>query len=193
MSIAIAWDSLALFHELLVGIAISGFSALALNMSRPRVNLIFGRANNSRNVVSGPSIEANVEISDTEIYVEKFFLQNVGKKPATNVEFVLSDFPSDISVWQPRETEFKSIEKGHCLIKIPQIAPLELVIVDCAYINQRPASVTSVKCAEVVGKEVPFTTYRRWPPVFHYVMQAFMLLGFAFIVLNVVKILGVTL
>ena len=67
------------------------------------------------------------------------------------------------------------------MIKIPRVAPSELVIIDCVYINMRAAFITSVKCSEVLGKEVPFQTIRKFPKLVEYALSIGLILGIAFI------------
>ena len=175
------WNSVAPFQTQLVSLALTLIGAFVVWLCRARVKLIYGRANNSLNRVSVQSSEHSQQSTYTEIYVEKFFLQNVGRKSATDVEFVLSNFPTDINIFQPREAEFKQVGKGDCMIKIPKIAPSELVIIDCVYINMQAAYITSVKCAEVLGKEVPFQTIRKFPKFVEYALLVCLILGIAFI------------
>ena len=182
------WVTLDPVHEELIGLAFTLLAACLHFFFRQRVNLIYGRANNSRNFISLPTKDEARNGSHTEIYTEKFFLQNIGRKPATNVEFVLSNFPADISVWQPRDVEYKNIEKGHCLVAIPQMAPHELVIVDCVYLNQRAAFVASVKCVECVGNEVPFWTVRRFSWWINAMIAALMFFGVAYLLQIVFKL-----
>ncbi|NOR30774.1 MAG: hypothetical protein GQ539_06725 [Sulfitobacter sp.] len=176
------WGAFSEFQSNIVGLGFTLAATLIIYMFRSKVKLIYGRANNSRNVVFTPHVEDSSQSSTNEIYVEKFFLQNVGRKTATGVEFVLSSTPSDISIFQPRESEIKIVEKGNCLIKIPQIAPNELVVIDCLYINQRAAWINSVKCAECLASEVAFWTVRRFSNSFNWSAAALFLLGVAFIV-----------
>ena len=175
------WNSVAPFQTQLVSLALSLIGLFVVWLCRARVKLIYGRANNSLNNVSVPSSENSQQSTNTEIYVEKFFLQNVGRKPATDVEFVLSNIPTDINIYQPREAEFIKVGKGDCMIKIPRVAPSELVIIDCVYINMRAAFITSVKCSEVLGKEVPFQTIRKFPKLVEYALSIGLILGIAFI------------
>ena len=160
-------------------LAITLVATLVLYLFRTRVKLIYGRANNSINVIKVGALDEAESDRHTEIYVEKYFLQNTGRKTATNVEFILSSFPTDISVFQPRDVEYKAVEKGHCLVKIPQIAPWELVVIDCAYINQRAAWVSSVKCAEALGREVRFWTVRQFNKWVNLLILIVLLLGLA--------------
>jgi len=175
------WSVFAPLQGELTSLAVTVLASLILYLFRPKVKLIFGRANNSRNVISVPTSDEDGIQHQTEIYVEKYFLQNTGRKPATNVEFVLSSFPTDVSVHQPRDVQYKSVEKGNCLIQIPQIAPWELVIIDCAYINQRAAWVTSVKCAEALGHEVRFWTVRQFSNWFNWCFLILAVFGIAMI------------
>lgn len=174
----------------LIGLAFALVTAALLYFFRSKVKLQYGRANNSRNVVFSTAPDEGGNHSETEIYVEKYFLQNMGRKAATNVEFVLSHYPTDVSVWQPREVEYKNVEKGNCLIKIPQIAPRELIVIDCLYVNREASWVTSVKCAESLGVEVPFWTLRRFPQWVYYCVSILLLLGVASVVQILLKLTG---
>jgi len=132
---------------------------------RPKVKLIWGRSNNSLHFVPTevPAEEKkDTEITDVQIYAEKYFLQNNGKKPATNVEFVLSHTPNNLSIWQSRQYKKSLNPEGNLVVSIPSIAPLELIIIDTVYINRQAATVESVECSEVLGKEVSFFTQRKF-------------------------------
>ena len=103
------WSYLGPLQGELSGLAFSLILVLLLYLLRARVKLVYGRANNSRNVISVPDKVEQGKIIHTEIYVEKFFLQNVGRRVATNVEFILSAHPADIEVWQPRDVAYKTV------------------------------------------------------------------------------------
>ncbi|WP_281966410.1 hypothetical protein [Roseovarius nanhaiticus] len=182
------WAALAPVYDDLTGLAFTLLAAVIFYLFRPKVKLTYGKANNSRNVISVPSTDESSTPTTTEIYAEKFFLKNNGKKPATSVEFALSDFPADISVWQPRQTKYERVEKGNCLISIPQIAPGELIIIDCVYLNQRAAFVASVKCAECLGKEVPFWVTRRFSNWVNWLALILMIFGVTFILQVILKL-----
>lgn len=154
---------------------------------RPKVKLIWGRPNNSLHMVPIRDEQGN-ETSKVEIYAEKFFLQNTGRKPATNVEFVFrGNTPDDLSLWQPRQYSKAVSPDGALVINIPFLAPFELVIVDAVYINKRAASVESVKCAEALGKVVNFSTNRNFGTIFNAIGLLLVLFGFAFLL----RILGI--
>jgi hypothetical protein len=183
------WGQLAEIHTNVVGLGFTLAATFIVYMFRSKVKLIYGRANNSRNVVFTPHDQDAAQSNANEIYVEKFFLQNVGRKAATGVEFVLSSTPKDISIFQPRESEIRIVEKGNCMIKIPQIAPSELVVIDCLYINQRSAWINSVKCAECLATEVEFWTVRRFSNIFNWSAVVLFILGVAFVAQTLIAII----
>lgn len=184
------WGSLEPVHDQVLGLAFTLLGTTILYLFRARVKLIYGRANNSLNHVSLPNPEGQATVNSLEVCTEKFYLQNLGRQPATDVEFILSDFPTDINVWEPRDVEYKRVAKSNCMVRIPKIAPGELVIIDCVYLNMRAAYVTSVKCSESLGKEVPFQTIRRYPNAFNMTIVALVLLGIAFVFQFVIAVLG---
>ena len=134
---------------------------------RPKVKIIWGRANNSYNTL-------RTDNSQTGVYCEKHYVQNTGRKPATDVEFVYHHAPTEIGIWQARDYAKKQTPEGHFMITIPRIAPRELVIIDSIYINLITADVISVKNGEAVGKRVNFVVNRQ----FGRLMQALFLLLF---------------
>lgn len=166
----------------LIAFGLTLVGTLVAWLLRPKVKLIWGRSNNSLHMV--PAGEKKVEI-----YAEKFFLQNTGRKAATNVEFVLSGKPHDLSVWQPRQYKEETTPDGELVVVIPFVSPGELVIIDTVYIDARAASVMSVKCAEALAKQVPFVTQRRFGPVVTTIVAILMLSGVAFLL----RVLGIML
>lgn len=169
------------FHEQITSFFFSLLGAYFIYRLRAKTVLNFGRANNSLNelVMTDPNNPS--QTNRTEIYCEKFFVQNTGRKTATEIEFVLSSWPNHVSIWQPRAVKYESVGAGNCMISIPRMAPRELVVIDCVYINKVAASVVSVKCADVLGKEVQFQTVRRYPPFVNFSAFLLWILGFAFI------------
>ncbi|MDP2047933.1 MAG: hypothetical protein Q8K33_03435 [Cypionkella sp.] len=165
-----------------LGVLFALITAGLLNIFRSKAKLVYGRANNSRNVVFTTHEDGSgaKQISH-EIYVEKFFLQNTGRSTATNVEFVLSSKPTDISISPATTIKTQMVEKENWHISIPQVSPGELVIITCLYINQAAAWISSVKSAEVVGHEVEFMTQRKFGPIFNSTVIVLLLAGVAFI------------
>ena len=149
--------------SVIVAALISGLA----HIFRPKVKIIWGRANNSYNNLKSDN---NV----TGIYCEKYYVQNVGRKPATDVEFVYHHAPTEIGIWQARDYSKKETPEGNFMITIPRIAPKELVIIDSIYVNRIVADVISVKNGEVVGKPVNFVVNR----LFSRPMQVVFLLTF---------------
>jgi len=168
------------FSGELIAFGLTLFATMIAGLLRPKVKLIWGRSNNSLHMV--PAGEKRVEI-----YAEKFYLQNTGRKPATEVEFVLSSKPNDLSVWQPRQYKEETTPNGDVVVTLPFIAPGELVIIDTVYIDARAASVVSVKCAETLAKQVPFVTQRRFGTFVMVLTAILMLSGAAFLL----RILGI--
>lgn len=164
----------------LIAFALTLAGTFVLWLLRPKVKLIWGRSNNSLHMV--PSGDKRVEI-----YSEKFFLQNTGRKPATDVEFVLSGKPHNLSVWQPRQYKEETSPAGHLVINLPFVSPGELIIIDCVYIDARAAAVESVKCAEALAKQVQFVTQRKYGNFISTLVAVLMLSGAAFLV----RLLGI--
>ena len=176
-----AWTNLAEYHAVIVSSAITVLLAGISTLLRPKVKLIWGQANNSYHLLKS-------EKANDGVYCEKHYLQNMGRKPATDVEFVYQHAPSEISVWQARLYEKKLTPEGQFMITIPQIAPKELIIIDSIYVNQRVADVISVKNGETIGKKVIFVVNRHVSKTLMALLIALMFIGTAFLISLVVKV-----
>jgi hypothetical protein len=176
------WSNLQAYHPVIFSAVFTTVLAVSTYFLRPSVRLRWGRANNSFH-----RLQANE--GKLGIYAEKHYLQNFGRKAATNVEFVFSYKPDEVSVWEPRDYARKENPEGNFVLTIPQIAPKELVIIDSIYINKDSARVLSVKCGESVGKEVRFIVNRNFGTKFNLAAVAFMLLGVVFAISLLIRLL----
>ncbi len=178
------WELLTSLGEQFVALAFTLIAALIFYAFRLRPILAFGRAHSSLHNLNlsqnqdGPPEESQF----LEIYNEQFFVQNKGRKPATEVSLVLSHFPRNISIKPGQKVSYEAIENGQCLIKLPYIAAGELITLDCVYLNQRAANFASVRCSESVGREVNFFTVQRFSGLTYGLIWLLILFGVAFVV-----------
>ncbi|MUZ72990.1 hypothetical protein GOZ90_09880 [Agrobacterium vitis] len=168
------WELLAPVKTQLISLSFTLIGAVIFWFFRAKVKIIWGRSNNSIHFVKDND-------NKTEIYCEKYFVQNTGRKPATDVRFSMTYKPDDFSLFPSREYEEKTNPQGHYIVKLPFIAPNELVIIDVVYIQKRAASVEAVLCSEAVGKNVAFVTNRRFHPAFSMFALVTFFLGIAFL------------
>jgi hypothetical protein len=168
------WGLLTPIHNQILSLIFTLIAAVIYWVFRSRVKLIWGRTN--KNLHQIKLTEGNLEI-----FCEKNFLQNTGKKPATDVEFVFSWKPDNVTVWQPRDHKQIELPSGELAVKIPFIAPKELVIIDSVYINKKGAFIASVKCAEIVGRSVDFITNRNFGTKFNITALVLIFMGAAFL------------
>ena len=175
------WTNLAEYHTLIVSTLITLLGVAISALLRARVKLIWGQANNSYHLLKGDKINDGV-------YCEKHYLQNVGRKPATNVEFIYQSAPTEISIWQARAYEKKLTPEGQFMVTIPQIAPKELVIIDSIYVNRPVADIISVKNGETIGKRVNFIVNRKVSKPFMTLLVMLLFVGTVYLISLVVKI-----
>ncbi|MDI3338411.1 hypothetical protein QKW60_18525 [Defluviimonas aestuarii] len=154
------WDKLDPAHDFIISIALALVTAFLLWLLRARVKLIWGST--SSNYHQFKLREDGEKIS---IWTEKFFVQNTGKKAASNVEIVFSEHLTSFNLWPPRDHTPKLLENGHFVIHVPSIAPGELVIVDMIDIDARGPRLLSVNCPDALSKTVRFMATRQfsWP------------------------------
>ncbi|MEO9336010.1 hypothetical protein ABFT80_01060 [Mesorhizobium sp. SB112] len=168
------WAFMAPMHGQILSLIFTFVAAIIFWIARAKVKLIWGRTNNNLHMLS-------VNDGNVEIFCEKHFLQNTGRKPASNVEFVFSWKPDNVTVWQPRDHKQLSLASGEYSVQIPYIAPGELVIIDSVYLNKRGAFIASVKCSEALGKQAAFWTNRNFGWTFNYIVMILIILGIAFV------------
>lgn len=154
------WDKLDPAHDFIISIALALVTAFLLWLLRAKVKLTWGST--SSNYHQFKLREDGEKIS---IWTEKFFVQNSGKKAASNVEIVFSEHLTSFNLWPPRDHSTKLLENGHFVIHVPSIAPRELVIVDMIDIDLRGPKLLSVNCPDALSKPVRFAATRQfgWP------------------------------
>jgi hypothetical protein len=176
------WGLLAPVHSQMLSLIFTVIGALIFWLFRAKVRLIWGRSNNSIHFVQSNDAK-------TEIYCEKYFVQNSGRKPANDVQFVMSFKPDDFSIFPARNYEQLTSPEGHFIAKLPFIAPQELLIIDVVYIQKRAASIESVICSEAIGKNVAFVTSRGFGKFASIVALVLLFLGIAFVVQLILSLL----
>ena len=166
----------------IIAFCLTSASALAVYWLRPRVNLIYGRANNSLHTLRGTDTPA-------QVYCEKLYIQNVGKKPAEKVDVMLNGTPSEFTVFPPCNFHQQVDSDGNLILSLPFIAARELIIIDTIHINKRAAEILSVRCPERVGKQVNFWVQKKPSKAVMIAIACIMLLGVFFLFQIVVGIL----
>jgi hypothetical protein len=170
--IAAIWNSIGSFQPQILAFVLTTLGGVIAYALRPKVKLIWGRANNSFHTLR-PAEQQTVNV-----YCEKLYVQNLGSKSAEHVEIILSGVPSELAIYPPRQYERKGIENGQLLIALPYIAPRELVIVDTIHVNSPTAEIVSVHCPEAVGFRVEFWVLRRLRPRYYFGVALLVGLGF---------------
>jgi hypothetical protein len=170
-ALADVWNSLGTFQAQIVAFVLTTIGGIIAYLLRPKVKLIWGRANNSFHVLRP------TEQQIVNVYCEKLYVQNLGSKPAEKVEVVLSGAPSEFTIYPPRTYEKKLIENGQLSIAVPYIAPHELVIIDTIHVNNRTAEIVSVHCPEALGFRVEFWVLRKFRPRFYFILSLLTGLG----------------
>jgi hypothetical protein len=175
-----------------VGLFFSLLGAFVFYLLRLRPKLSFGRAHASLHNLNlaDKAIEPPEDDKFLEVYNEQFFVLNEGRRPAKDVSVVLSHWPRNVALTPTQKVEYENVENGSCLIKIPYIAAKELITLDCIYLNQRAAFISSVRCDECVGQEVDFFTVKKLRQSFYWGGWVLMILGVASIIQIGLQLVG---
>lgn len=154
-----AWLALAPFHEFLSSLALTVFSGLLFWAFRAKVKVIWGSASATYHQFSLPPERGG---GLAAIWTEKLYLQNTGRKPAVNVEIVLTAPPSSYALWQVRDHSAKVLSGGQFSLVIPSLAPQELLVVDVIDIDSRNVRVLAVNCPDALTQSVSFLPQRQF-------------------------------
>jgi len=138
------WAALSPFQSQIIAFALTLAAALLTYFFRAKVKLIYGFTNNSFH-------QLKTETGPVNVFCEKHYVQNIGKKPAENVEVVFST----------RSFEKKNGPDGQLILAIPYLSPNELIIIDTIHVNSRTAELRAVHCPENSGKRVEFWVQRK--------------------------------
>ena len=168
------WSYLAPAHAFITSIALSLVTALALRFFAAKVVVVWGSASSSYHVFELPEKRGGGQAS---IWTEKFYVQNTGHKPAYEIELVFSDVPTSYSLWAPREHKSGPLAGGGFSIRVPSLAPHELLIVDMIDIDTKNVRLLSVNCPEVISRRVPFLPARQFGRLFNAAVALLMFLG----------------
>ena len=150
-----AWGRVGSAQDFLLAIVLSIATAWVLSLFRPRVKLHWGSTS-----LSFHKFKLEEDGEPIVVSTEKIFLQNVGRKPASEIELVLTDIPSSYTLWSPREHESKPLKNGGFSIVIPSLAPRELLIVDIIDVDRRNPKLIAVNCPDVLAENIEFKPQR---------------------------------
>ncbi|WP_439923783.1 hypothetical protein [Nitrobacter sp. JJSN] len=164
------WLSLNPFQPQILAFLLTIIGSVAAYFFRARVKLIYGHPNNSFHSLTTDTGPVNV-------FCEKHYVQNVGRKPAEKIEIAFSCTPSGITVFPPRSFEQSTGSDGLMMLAIPYLAPGELIIIDTIHVNSRTAELRAVHCPENVGRRVNFWVLRRFSATFNRFWLAAVILG----------------
>ncbi|MGC1495512.1 MAG: hypothetical protein WA790_06870 [Sulfitobacter sp.] len=144
-------------HQFLGAVILSLTTGGLFALFRPKVRLTWGSTN-----LSYHKFKLDPDNDPIAISTEKLFVQNTGRKAATNIELILNDIPSSYTLWSPREHTSKALEGGGFAIRIPTLAPHELLIVDLIDIDRRNLSLIAVNSPDTLAKNVSFLAQRQF-------------------------------
>ena len=159
--------------EFVWSIILALVTASLLRVFQPKVKLVWGSTS-----ISSHRFKLREDGEPVNIATEKLYVQNVGRKSANNVELVLSDIPTSYTLWTPREHTNAALNGGGFVIKIPSIAPGELLIIDTIDVDVRNPRLLAVNCPDVLAKWVEFLPQRQFGKLFNSVVFYLFFSGF---------------
>ena len=167
--------------SVLIGVAIT----FVVWLFRAKVVITWGRTSLNFHKFREPSSDLEKPMS-----TQKFFIHNSGRKPASTVELVLSAEPTSYSLTPNRAHERSRLPDGHYSLKIPSVAPKELLVVDLLGLDLRGPQLLSVNCPDVLTKQVNFISQRQYPYFLYWLVFYLMsagLIGTVYLILQIVS------
>ena len=180
-----AWNSLGGGKEVVVSVTIFIFTTFLGWLFRARVKLTWGST--SANFHQFKVGEAQTQIN---VWTEKFFVQNGGKKAASDIELVFSAPPTSYNLWPPREHFEKIMANGNLSLKVPSLAAGELLVLDIIDIDLRNPKLLTVNCPDAISKNVAFQVNRRFGWVVNTLVFYMMAAGFFATIYVAVRIIA---
>ncbi len=159
-------------QNLILSVLISLIVAFILWLFRARVVITWGLTSVNVHHFRVPESDLLKPMS-----TQKFFIHNAGRKPASSVEIVLSAEPTSYSLAPNRDHQRNTLPDGQYSIKVPTIAPKELLIVDLLDLDLRAPRLISVNCPEALAKQVNFLSQRQYPKTLTWLVAYLMSAG----------------
>ncbi|WGT49047.1 hypothetical protein [Thioclava nitratireducens] len=179
------WDAIAPAHEFIGAVSITLLSSFLLWLFKARVKLIWGSTSTNFH-----KFKLRQDADDVHIWTEKFYVQNVGKKAAHDIEIVFSSVMNSYNLWPPRDHTSKLLGNGNFVIQIPSLAPRELLVVDMIDVELRNPDLLAVNCPEALAKGVKFVPTRQFGRAFNALIAYLMIAGLVGTFYFLIQLLG---
>lgn len=146
--------------ENLVGYIATGVTSFVvgalLMYYRPKANVVFWSPHNLRWLITRDD-------QNFEFQTDAWTVQNVGRKGTTNLEFVFGREPDHFHLQPSVVHETLTLDNGHFAIRIPTLAPKEVVAVAIFSYENVPEPLT-IKSDDGLAESVPIQLLRAPKP-----------------------------
>ncbi|NNE87182.1 MAG: hypothetical protein HKN27_03820 [Silicimonas sp.] len=167
------WADIEPAKEFILSVLVTLLTTFLLWLFRARVNLTYGSASTNFH-----SFRLSPEGEQISVWTEKFYFQNIGRKPAREVEIVFNMIPTSYNMFPTRDHQVSQLGNGFFSIKVPSIAPNELVVIDIIDIGGRELNLQSVNCPDAIANEVKFLPTRQYGKLFEALVCYLLIAGF---------------
>lgn len=167
-----AWLMAEGIHEFIIAILLTLATSFLLWLFRAKVKVIYGSTSNNYH-----QFKLSSEGQVISVWTEKFYVQNIGKAHASNIEIVFSSKPSGFNLWSPRTHSSETLENGNFVISVPSLAASDLLIVDMIDVEMNGPKLLAVNCPDAIAQEVEFQPIRQFGKVFYTLILYLMIAG----------------
>ena len=166
-------------------VLLTSFVTLLIYVFRPKVKLIWGSKSDFKHIMR-PKADGQQQIV---VHTAHYFLQNVGRLPAKQVELVLNFSCDEISIWPQRQYSVSKNNEGRQIVAIDFIASKEAVDVFLLNIGNDLPALMNVKCPDAEGKPVPISYNRSMPKIVYFCCWSLIFLGVVFIIEKIIDLI----
>jgi hypothetical protein len=186
---------LDLFQKELISLAFALVTALLLWFFRSRARIVWGRTHAFafRIQPDPPAVQPGQEPLPTPpeflANTASFFLANIGRVAANNVEITFNWQPQNHQVWPVRVYDTIVSPDGRFTLRFSTMAPHETFQIELLTVGKVP-DLLNVRCVECIGKEIPMRPMRVLPNWLLATVWTLAFLGLAAIVYIILKIIS---
>ena len=161
------------FQSHLLSFLITAALAALAGRLRPAVRLIWGTSHGF--IFTVP--QNNNPGAPLTLYTRTFYVQNLGRESATDLEVHFSSKPEHFQIWPTFTYTAAPNPEGHYSVRFANLGPREWLSIEALSANHQLPMLLRVRSRSGEGKEVQIAPRRIFPNWFNYSVVGLMLLG----------------
>jgi hypothetical protein len=163
-------------------------SAGILYLLRSRVKLVWGSPHQWHFLINPQApAESAQQPQGFSVLTASFYVANMGRVPATEIEIVFNWKPDNLNIWPVRPYDSHTDQNGRYTLKLSNLAPKEFLQIELLTPHNMPNLVT-LRCKEGTGSRINIQPMRVFPRWFYLFGLTLVLIGVSAVVYVCVKL-----